>query len=616
MDPVTASLHAAYQLLRFSVDVDHAPSQVRQSLELVQTCYRDLQHLIEIRNECLPFLRQTPIVLNRVNDIIETAGQGLVEVCSIVEKRRPDTNKGKMPLRDRMAWLLFDSVEFRGHEPTISRHHASVLAEMTFLRHAALLAPQIQQQKQQQQRKPDEAGEIKGGSEIFHNVALLGGLMSQMAFTANPSHQPSSPLFEEAISTSQLSNDAKSPETYQSYNPPCQINPRSSNITVGFPAVPHESFCELEAPFDPSLRSSTPPLTPSSPPPPFQILYVNQARSQPGITTVQPSSDLGSLSLLNGNQMQYSLPEPAPWPHTPGLLASKRLSDDGFTRQIIPSSPSILSLCSNNDTSSLLSVSEQPSEPGIPPQTTFKQRFSGHFRQMKRASPRFLAPDDEGPSAGSIRSRRLPSELFSAPEPFRSNTDSSPADSSGRWFSPDSVHAWPASPSPNLSTATLDSEAPTLTSPSPTMTTLHSIPALSLGRDTGGDVFHFDDDFDRIKSGYYRPAHAYPEPTAPAPRADSNAKLQTALKPADRPALPGLLPPRSLADSALVFGSAFWGPDAGQGLLPDPDPAPEAARTGFLGDRQGRDTIHGIGSVPGYSGVKRSRHARSYADQA
>ncbi|TID02601.1 hypothetical protein CH35J_004106 [Colletotrichum higginsianum] len=584
MDPVTASLHATYQLLRFSVDVDHAPSQVRQSLDLVQTCYRDLQHLIEIRNECLPFLRQTPIVLNRVNDIIETAGQGLVEVCRIVEKRRPDANKGKVPLRDRMAWVLFDSVEFRGHEPTISRHHASVLAEMTFLRHAALLAPQIQQQ----QRKPAEAVEIKGGSEIFHNVALLGGLMSQMAFS----------------------------ETYQSYNPPYQINPGSSNITVGFPAVPHESFCELEAPFDPSLRSSTPRLTPSSPPPPFQILHFDHARSQRGITTVRKSSDIGSLSLLNENQTQYSLPEPAPWPHTPGLLVSKRLSNDEFARPIIPSSPSILSLRSTNDTSSQLSVPEQPSEPGIPPQTTFKQRFSGPFRQMKRASPSLLAPEDEGSSAGSMRSRRPPSELFSAREPFRSDTDSSPADSSGRWFSPDSVHAWPVSPSPSLSTATLDSEAPTLTSPSPTMTTLHSMPALSLGRDTGGDVFHFDDDFDRIKSGYYLPAHVYPEPTAPAPRADPTAKLQTAWKPADRPALPGSLAPRSLSDSALVFGSAFWGPDAGQGLPSSPDPALEVARMRFPGDRQERDTVHGIGSVPGYSGVKRSRHAGSYADQA
>ncbi|TQN66158.1 hypothetical protein CSHISOI_09269 [Colletotrichum shisoi] len=620
MDPVTASLHATYQLLRFSVDVDHAPSQVRQSLELVQTCHRDLQHLIEIRNECLPFLRQTPVVLNRVNDIIETAGQGLVEVCRIVEKRRPDANKGKVPLRDRVAWVLFDSVEFRGHEPTISRHHASVLAEMTFLRHAVLLAPQIQQQ-QQQQRKPAEAVEIKGGSEIFHNVALLGGLMSQMAFSANPSHQPSSPLFEEAISTSQISNGAKSVETYQYYDPPYQIKPRSPNITVGFPAVPHESFCELEAPFDPSLPSSTPPLTPSSPPAPFQILHVNHARSQPGFMTVRPSSDIGSISLLNGNQTQYSLPEPAPWPHTPGLLVSKRLSDDELARPIIPSSPSILSLRSTNDTSSQLSVSEQPNEPGIPPQTTFKQRFPGHFRQMKRASPRLLVPDDEGPSAGSMRSRRPPSELFSAPEPFRSDTDTSPADSSGRWFSPDSVHAWPASPSPSLSTATLDSEAPTLTSPSPTMTTLHSMPTLSLGRDTYGDVSHFDNDFDRIKSGYYRPAHVYPEPTAPAPapRAYPTAKLQTALRPADHPALPGLLPPQSLGDSALVFGSAFWGPDAGQGLLPDPDSAPEAARTGrtgFSGDRQARDTVHGIGSVPRYSGVKRSSHAGSYADQA
>ncbi|TKW56929.1 hypothetical protein CTA1_8005 [Colletotrichum tanaceti] len=471
---------------------------------------------------------------------------------------------------------------------------SSVLAEVTFLRHAALLAPQIHQQQ-----NPAEPGEIKGGSDIFHNVALLGSLMSQMTFSANPSHQSSSSRVEEASWTPHLSNDAKSAEAYQSYsNNPYQANPRSSNISVGFPTAPHESFCELETPFDPSLRSSTPRLTPfSPPPPPFQVFHVDHARSQPGITTVRPSSDLGSLSLLHGNQTRYSLPEPASRSHTPGLLVSKRLSDDEFARPIIPSPPSILSLRSTNDTSSLLSVSEQPSEPGIPPQTTFKQRLSGHFRQMKRASPGLLAPDDEGPSAGSMRSGRPPSELFSAPELFRSETDSSLADPSGRWFSPDSVHAWPSSPSPSPSTATLDSEAPTLTSPSPTMATLHSTPALSLNRETGGDVFNFnDDDFDSIKSGYYRPAHVYSEPTAPAPRADPTAKLQTAWKLADRPAMPELPAPLSLGDSALVFGSVFWGPGAGQGLLPDPDPAPQVARTGFPGDRQGRDTVHGIGS--------------------
>ncbi|KAF5485280.1 hypothetical protein CGCS363_v014996 [Colletotrichum siamense] len=180
MDPITSSvsaLHATYQLILFSVDVDQVPSQVRRSLELVQTCHRDLQHLIEIRNECLHLLEKTPIVLNRVNEIIAAADKGLIEVCQIVEKCRPDANNGKVPFKNRVGWVLFDSREFRAQEPVISRHHAAVLSELNFLRQTALLAPQLQQQK------PAITTEIKKGTEIFDNVALLGGLMGEMAFS-------------------------------------------------------------------------------------------------------------------------------------------------------------------------------------------------------------------------------------------------------------------------------------------------------------------------------------------------------------------------------------------------------------------------------------------------
>ncbi|KAF0330565.1 hypothetical protein GQ607_001969 [Colletotrichum asianum] len=187
MDPITSSvsaLHATYQLILFSVDVDQVPSQVRRSLELVQTCHRDLQHLIEIRNECLHLLEKTPIVLNRVNEIIAAADKGLIEVCQIVEKCRPDANNGKVPFKNRVGWVLFDSREFRAQEPVISRHHAAVLSELNFLRQTALLAPQLQQQK------PAITTAIKKGTEIFDNVALLGGLMGEMAFSGMASHNP------------------------------------------------------------------------------------------------------------------------------------------------------------------------------------------------------------------------------------------------------------------------------------------------------------------------------------------------------------------------------------------------------------------------------------------
>ncbi|EQB54271.1 hypothetical protein CGLO_05909 [Colletotrichum gloeosporioides Cg-14] len=201
MDPITSSvsaLHATYQLILFSVDVDQVPSQVRRSLELVQTCHRDLQHLIEIRNECLHLLERTPIVLNRVNEIIAAADKGLIEVCQIVEKCRPDANNGKVPFKNRVGWVLFDSREFRAQEPVISRHHAAVLSELNFLRQTALLAPQLQQQK------PAITTEIKKETEIFDNVALLGGLMGEMAFSGMASRNLFPRLCLLAVNTSMI----------------------------------------------------------------------------------------------------------------------------------------------------------------------------------------------------------------------------------------------------------------------------------------------------------------------------------------------------------------------------------------------------------------------------
>ncbi|KAF3807094.1 hypothetical protein GCG54_00007350 [Colletotrichum gloeosporioides] len=201
MDPITSSvsaLHATYQLILFSVDVDQVPSQVRRSLELVQTCHRDLQHLIEIRNECLHLLEKTPIVLNRVNEIIAAADKGLIEVCQIVEKCRPDANNGKVPFKNRVGWVLFDSREFRAQEPVISRHHAAVLSELNFLRQTALLAPQLQQQK------PAITTEIKKETEIFDNVTLLGGLMGEMAFSGMASRNLFPRLCLLAVNTSMI----------------------------------------------------------------------------------------------------------------------------------------------------------------------------------------------------------------------------------------------------------------------------------------------------------------------------------------------------------------------------------------------------------------------------
>ncbi|KAF5984088.1 hypothetical protein FCOIX_2893 [Fusarium coicis] len=136
------AIHASFNLLTWALDHDQVPNDIRRSLELVRTCDSDLQHLIELRQECLHLLQRRPRVLDRVHCIIESAQRGLQEVCEIVERCRPETDRGgKTTFSKRMAWVLVDASEFKSQEPIVSRHHAAVLAELNFLRQIALLAP-------------------------------------------------------------------------------------------------------------------------------------------------------------------------------------------------------------------------------------------------------------------------------------------------------------------------------------------------------------------------------------------------------------------------------------------------------------------------------------------
>ncbi|KAJ4135968.1 hypothetical protein NW768_003574 [Fusarium equiseti] len=165
-------LKASYHFLTWILDHDQVPNDIRRSLELVRTCESDLQHLIELRNDCLHLLQRRPKVLQRVHTIIESAQKGLQEVCEIVERCRPESDRGtRTTFSKRMAWVLVESSEFKSQEPIVSRHHAAVLAELNFLRQIALMAPVSEPEKREEKK-----GVIKDAA-VFDNVALLGDLL-------------------------------------------------------------------------------------------------------------------------------------------------------------------------------------------------------------------------------------------------------------------------------------------------------------------------------------------------------------------------------------------------------------------------------------------------------
>ncbi|KAM0086567.1 hypothetical protein ACKRZS_000989 [Fusarium odoratissimum] len=169
------AIHASFNLLTWALDHDQVPNDIRRSLELVRTCDSDLQHLIELRHECLHLLQRRPKVLARVHNIIESAQRGLQEVCEIVERCRPEADRGgKTTFSKRMAWVLVDASEFKSQEPIVSRHHAAVLAELNFLRQIALLAPVPEPVKVK-----EKCG-VRDEATVFDNVALLGDLLGDV----------------------------------------------------------------------------------------------------------------------------------------------------------------------------------------------------------------------------------------------------------------------------------------------------------------------------------------------------------------------------------------------------------------------------------------------------
>ncbi|KAK4228836.1 hypothetical protein QBC38DRAFT_349416, partial [Podospora fimiseda] len=172
------SLKAAYHLVIFGIKLDQVPSAVRRCLELVRACHYDLTDLIKLRNESLSLLETKPAILERVNNIIENAHKGLMEVCQLVEKLRPAANDGQTPLMSRIEWLFFDSSEFTSQEPLIAAQHRSVIAELGFLRQLVLLTPILREYRD---GGGDKGKEEKGGGggkgAKWDNLALLDEML-------------------------------------------------------------------------------------------------------------------------------------------------------------------------------------------------------------------------------------------------------------------------------------------------------------------------------------------------------------------------------------------------------------------------------------------------------
>lgn len=153
-------------------DPAQAQSRVNHSLELIRTCDQDLQLLIQLRSDNLTLLEKQQTELQRVNQVIEKAHEGLAEARRIVATCRPRSVGGNPLLRQRMRWRLVDSKEFHSFEPVISRQNAAVLHEANLLR---------QPGRWGSGGGKDNGSRGTGPVQKIDNIELLGGLLGNMS---------------------------------------------------------------------------------------------------------------------------------------------------------------------------------------------------------------------------------------------------------------------------------------------------------------------------------------------------------------------------------------------------------------------------------------------------
>ncbi|KAH7136761.1 hypothetical protein B0J13DRAFT_80666 [Dactylonectria estremocensis] len=378
------SINPLRRLTSLTIEYDQVPSEIRSCLELVRTCNKDLQRLIELRNEHLSLLEKQPETLDRVNSVIEAAHAGLAEACEVVERCRPGAHGGKTPFRNRMKWILGDSLQFRNHEPVISRHHSAVLAELIFVRQMTLWSPIPEQQTAIERHSAEKA------PMMFENITLLEDFMGDAPVSTSPSTpapQKSPPAVEASPSTSLNLSQTTLPSS-----------PSSSGQ--------HDLRASLPKPASHAPNLALNRSTSTFPNLPYddekEVVQGNKPEALGGQRVVLNSTDNAGLSLLLGDTIEVTS-SPSPMTHTESTASVSQISLDYIplgrqvsaisrpistqsVRDISASTPVRASQHSRRSESGTTDARFWLHAPNVTPQSSFASLISQQQLQLQRQS--------------------------------------------------------------------------------------------------------------------------------------------------------------------------------------------------------------------------------------
>ncbi|KAM3065653.1 hypothetical protein ACMFMG_011360 [Clarireedia jacksonii] len=139
---VAGTLSSSISIVSFINDVKNAPGDVETCFALIQRVSTDLEHLILLRNQNHKFLREDPTSTTRIGGIISSARNSILDICQVLEGCRKEIYQDqRIPLRQKMHWVLGDSAAFTRRSLNLQQQHAAINTEITFLRQVQVLKP-------------------------------------------------------------------------------------------------------------------------------------------------------------------------------------------------------------------------------------------------------------------------------------------------------------------------------------------------------------------------------------------------------------------------------------------------------------------------------------------
>jgi hypothetical protein len=138
---IGSSLGGIVTFAKLVYDLKNTPDDVKVCLDAVARVNTDIQYAVTLRIKNLKLLSETPVELARLDQVIVDAERSIFDVGRLLEGCRREVHGGKVPLIQRMKWVLGDSSAFTRRTPNLQQQHTAINLEIIQLRQLEALKP-------------------------------------------------------------------------------------------------------------------------------------------------------------------------------------------------------------------------------------------------------------------------------------------------------------------------------------------------------------------------------------------------------------------------------------------------------------------------------------------